>query len=80
MTGTATTAGTFNDVLSIKSINDLKREITSLNAKAEWMLVSPNGQMYKGTPQDMMRVLIPFHPIMLVQPDFNPFRESEGSN
>jgi hypothetical protein len=81
MNGNTATTKAYSETLSINSLDALKRELASLNKNAEWMLVSPDGKMYKGTPQDMMRMLIPFHPLMLCQPDFNRFEKSGvGSN
>ena len=59
------TAGAFDAPLNVKSLDDIKKELAKLNKNSDWLLVNPNGQMYRGSPQDMMRVLIPFHPIIM---------------
>jgi hypothetical protein len=64
MRATATTGSAFGGTLTIKSLEDTKRILSELNAKSDWLMVGPNGQMYKGSPQDMMRVLIQYHPLM----------------
>jgi hypothetical protein len=40
------------------------REIELLQKQTDWMLVAPNGQMWKGKPDEVMSILAAHHPLM----------------
>lgn len=48
------------------TLEDLKRamrEIDLLPRPTEWVLVSPDGKVWKAEPWDLLKVLMPYHPL-----------------
>jgi hypothetical protein len=62
-TGSATT-------LTLESLNAALAKLPPRNT--EWMLISPEGHVYKGDVQTMFRVLAPHHSVVQfpIPPDF----------
>lgn len=49
---------------SINEILKAKAALESNILEADWILVSPNGIAYSGSPQDLIIVLAPYHPLL----------------
>ncbi len=43
----------------LKSVVRLLQMVDILQVSKEWMLIAPNGDVYRGPPDDMLRVLLP---------------------
>lgn len=52
---------------AIACIREIRGELPE-----EWLLVAPDGRAWKAKPQDLLTVLLPFHPLLA---PFNPLRE-----
>ena len=72
--GTASTQGA--QFLTVADIEKAERKFQA----NEWFLVSPTGVMYKGSPLELLQVLLPFHPLLKGLYEHIPRaeRESEG--
>lgn len=75
--GTASTQSV--PFLTLDDIKKAEAEFRKFQAN-EWMLVSPTGAMYKGSPLELLRVLLPHHPLLRGLYEHIPFteRESQG--
>lgn len=69
MITTSTAGGKGGEFLTLK---DLERSLEQLAEKAvenkEWILMSPHGMLYRGTAEEMIRMLVPHHPLMTIRP------------
>ena len=50
--------------LSIADVERAVREIDLLPKQTEWTLMSPDGRFWKGTPEKLLQVLMPHHPLL----------------
>lgn len=61
----STTASTSSaQPVSIEKIQEAMRELRDRKQPTEWMLFSPDGKMWKGSPEDLFRALAPYHPLL----------------
>lgn len=63
MTDTTASTSTQQPV-SLETMLHAMREIDLLPKNTEWMLVSPDGRMWKGEPTELLKVLMPHHPLL----------------
>jgi hypothetical protein len=54
---------------TLKDVEEAARLIQSLPVNIEWMLVSPEGKVWKGKPMDLLPVLAQHHPLLQI-PNF----------
>lgn len=59
--------------VSVETLTRAMREINLLPKPDQWLVVDPQGRMYKGTVEQMTRVLVQAHPLMRT-----PFELSES--
>jgi len=50
--------------LSIGDVLRAKDALEAATKDTEWFLVSPDGLTYKGSPQELIIVLAPHHPLL----------------
>jgi hypothetical protein len=62
---TATTAGTSSPV-SIEKMHQVMQELdrVMLAPPNEWVLVAPSGLVYRGKAEELLQVLMPYHPLL----------------
>ena len=72
MTTYSTATNTHTPAITLHDLLEMQTRVRKLMAElpTEWMLVSPNGDMYKGTPEEMISVLMPHHHLMKQSPLF----------
>lgn len=63
MTQTAGTRDQLNPV-SIETLTRAMQEIDLLPKPDQWIVIDPHGRMYKGTVEQMTRLLVQEHPLM----------------
>lgn len=60
---TSANTGTTQEV-SLEKMTAAMREIGLLAMPTEWVLLSPDGRMWKGDPAKLLQVLMPHHPLL----------------
>lgn len=75
--GTASTQSA--QFLTLDDIKKAEDEFRKFQAN-QWMLVTPSGAMYKGSPLELLQILLPHHPLLRGLYERIPFteRESQG--
>ena len=68
-TGTATTGVEINPANVINAM----RELEMIAPPNEWVLVAPDGRVWRQKPEDLLKVLMPFHPL-LQMPSFKDMK------
>ena len=62
---THTTASTNNQPsFTLEDVQRARDAIEKLSHNNEWMLIAPDGRMWKGDAQRMFMVLAPHHPLL----------------
>ncbi len=61
-TSTVTTAGAIE--VSLTAMTAAMQEIGLLAMPTDWILLSPDGQVWKGDPMKLLQVLMPHHPLL----------------
>jgi len=64
MNGTFSNASTHDKAITLADIQKAKDLINSMPAKQEWVLVSPDGRVWKGTADELMLALSPYHSLL----------------
>lgn len=62
--GTTTTGGT--QPVPIDVMLRAMQELKLSPRPAEWVLISPYGQTWRGSPQDLFPVLVAHHPLLKI--------------
>ncbi len=60
MTTTATTA---LEEVSLEKMTAAMQKIGLLAMPTDWVLLSPDGQMWRGEPMKLLQVLLQYHPL-----------------
>lgn len=63
MDGTSSTTGDMKPV-SLETLTRAMQEIDLLPKPDQWIVIDPQGRMYKGTVEQMTRLLVQEHPLM----------------
>jgi len=71
MDGTSATTGDMKPV-SLETLTRAMQEIDLLPKPGQWIVIDPQGRMYKGKVEDVTRVLLAEHPLFKLPPIF-PF-------
>lgn len=50
--------------VSVAALEQAMREIGLLTKPDQWLLIDPQGRMYRGTVEQMLAVLVRQHPLM----------------
>lgn len=59
----------FSTSISYEDLEKVIDEVQKLAKKNdEWVLMSPNGMIYRGSAEEMIRMLAPHHPLMTIRP------------
>jgi hypothetical protein len=72
--GSATTGNV--TVLSIADIEKVMRDIDLLPKNTDWFLMSPDGRAWKGKPEEMLLILMPYHPLLRGMNAFNDAKQT----
>lgn len=67
ITSTTTTASETNMPLTIDDIVEAVAKIKTLQRDVPWILINPNGQLYTGSPEDLIPLLASYHPLMTIR-------------
>ena len=54
--------------VSVDMLEKLKKEIAALPERDQWIVIDPQGRMYKGTVTEVTRVLLSEHPMLKSPP------------
>lgn len=66
---TTATAGLGNESLTMNRLLEAIQKLKDLpKPSTEWIVVSPNGDIYKGEVQDVIRPLLAAHPLLQFPP------------
>ena len=76
MNSTATTNTNAPRTVSAPEIARAMREIDLLPREKEWMLVAPDGRIWKAAPEKLLLVLMPYHPLLKPVSFGQMFKES----
>lgn len=71
MDGTSSTTGDMKPV-SLETLTRAMQEIDLLPKPDQWIVIDPQGRMYKGKVEEVTRVLLAEHPLLKMPPMF-PF-------
>ena len=71
MDGTSAAIGDLKPV-SLDTLTRAMQEIDLLPKPDQWIVIDPQGRMYKGKVEDVTRVLLAEHPLLKMPPMF-PF-------
>jgi len=71
MDGTSATTGDMKPV-SLETLTRAMQEIDLLPKPDQWIVIDPQGRMYKGKVEEVTRVLLAEHPLLKMPPMF-PF-------
>lgn len=50
--------------LSLDRMRQVMEELKFFRHPTEWMLISPDGKMWKANPEELLKVLRPHHPLL----------------
>jgi hypothetical protein len=50
--------------VSVETLKQAMQEIDMLPKLDQWIVMDPQGRMYKGTVEQMTRLLVQYHPLM----------------
>jgi hypothetical protein len=82
--GATSTASTCNSPASQVTLDDMIRAMDSAKRladqreTAEWMLIGPDGRVWKGKPADLLGVLAAYHPLLSSVPFHPPLSKTIG--
>jgi|GWRWMinimDraft_8_1066016.scaffolds.fasta_scaffold27916_1 hypothetical protein len=69
MDGTSAATGDMKPV-SLETLTRTMQEIDLLPKPDQWIVIDPQGQMFKGKVEDVTRVLLAEHPLLKLPPLF----------
>ena len=62
MNGTST-IGSFKPI-TVEELKRVMQEIDLLPKLEDWILAAPDGRVFKGKPEELLQVLMPYHPLL----------------
>ena len=51
--------------LTVDNIKSLEESLK--NRGTDWVLLSPDGELWRAKPEDLLRILMPYHPIFKIE-------------
>lgn len=70
--GTTTTAS--GTTITLEAMLNAMRQVDLLPQPTEWTLLSPSGQVWRGTPEDLLQILLPHHPLLRPMSPMDAFK------
>ena len=62
----STTSNHDQTTLTLADLEKVVDAVKTLQPDNDWMLASPDGRVWKGKPDKLLQVLIPYHPLLKV--------------
>jgi hypothetical protein len=58
-----TASTTFHKSITLADIEEAVRKVKDFPSP-EWFLCDPNGRIWSGKPEELLQVLLPYHPLL----------------